>query len=166
MKLLRYITDMQCMESFVLWSLMVGLPEASTIWVLPPQFFVSVRIEVAKMKLLRYITDMFILFAVACTCLHLISTVITVPSQAPNSQPNPSPSDLRRAYEALGIASSNTGAPSLMPPAPGGVNRPHRLTGIPVGSLQPNPAVGPGGSVRVLPPPHPQGRHWHYFLSL
>jgi len=77
-----------------------------------------------------------------------------VPSQAPNSQPNPSPSDMRRAYEALGIASPNTGAPSLMPPVAGGVNRPHRLSGIAVGSLPPNSTAGPGGSVRVLPPPH------------
>jgi hypothetical protein len=95
-----------------------------------------------------------------------ISCVISVPSQAPNSQPNPSPSDMRRAYEALGITSPNTGAPSLMPPAAGGVNRPHRLSGIAVGSLPPNSTAGPGGSVRVLPPPHPQGRHWHFLHSL
>jgi len=64
---------------------------------------------------------------------------------------------MRRAYEALGIASPNT-APSLMPPVGGGVNRPHRLAGIAVGSLPPNSTAGPGGSVRVLPPPH-QDRH-------
>lgn len=91
--------------------------------------------------------------------------VITVPSQAPNSQPNPSPSDMRRAYEALGIPSPNPGAPGLLPPASGGVSRPHRLTGIAVGPLPPNSTAGPGGSVRVLPPPHPQGRHRHIFLT-
>lgn len=103
-----------------------------------------------------------------CLCLFLLllsedsvvmPSVFTVPSQAPNSQPNPSPSDMRRAYEALGISSPNPGAPGLLPPAAGGVNRPHRLTGITVGPLPPNSSAGPGGSVRVLPPPHPQGKY-------
>jgi len=66
---------------------------------------------------------------------------------------------MRRAYKALGIASPNTGAPSLIPPVAFGVNRPHRLSGIAVGSLPPHSTAGPGGSVRVLPPPHPQDRH-------
>jgi len=72
---------------------------------------------------------------------------------------------MRRAYEALGIPSPNPGAPGLLPPATGGVNRPHRLAGITVGPLPPNSTAGPGGSVRVLPPPHPQGMHRLVFLS-
>jgi hypothetical protein len=100
----------------------------------------------------------------------VVPFVIAVPSQAPNNQPNPSPSDMRRAYEALGIPSPNPGAPGLLPPAAGGVNRPHRLTGIAVGPLPPNSTAGPGGSVRVLPPPHPQGKHGcvistHFLMS-
>jgi hypothetical protein len=103
----------------------------------------------------------FIFGIALCTC---CCPVITVPSQAPNSQPNPSPSDMRRAYEALGIPSPNPGAPGLLPPAGGAVNRAHRLAGIAVGPLPPNSTTGPGGSVRVLPPPHPQGRHTLVFL--
>ena len=116
------------------------------------------------MLLVGFIVRVFICI---CCCLQLfayVSSVFTVPSQAPNTQPNPSPSDMRRAYEALGIASPNTGAPNLMAPVAGAVNRPHRLSGIAVGSLPPNSTAGPGGSVRVLPPPHPQGRLCEIFL--
>jgi hypothetical protein len=37
------------MESFLLWSLRCGLPEASIISFLPPQFFVSVRLSIKKL---------------------------------------------------------------------------------------------------------------------
>ncbi|KAJ9586265.1 hypothetical protein L9F63_020085, partial [Diploptera punctata] len=74
-----------------------------------------------------------------------------VSSQAPNTQPNPSPSDMKRAYDALGIQCPTTTPPGLLPPTSNVGNR--RL----VGNVGPtNTTAGPGGNVRVLAPPHAQ----------
>ena len=61
---------------------------------------------------------------------------------------------MKRAYDALGIQCPTTTPPGLIPATSNVVNR--RIGGTNVGPT--NTTAGPGGSVRVLAPPHAQGK--------